>query len=142
MDKLRLNFSKKEANIVIHIAIGAVTAVACAMLLTVLLTMLINHEAISINTMRLCTYVVHGISVFVGTMVSLFLEKGRGAIVAGAVAASYLTLLLCANMLFFADGISGLIGGILSILVGGALSLVTYVQFTGKKKIRIKMRSR
>ena len=141
MQKIR-SMVGKNTNTVMHIGIGIGIALVLALVLSVAIAALVNNEVINIASIPLCMIPLHAISIFVGSMVSLLLEKGRVAVVAGIICACYLAVLLCTNMLFFTDGFSGILTGTLGILSGGALSVLVNLKFAGQKKLRLKLRSR
>lgn len=133
---------KKDGSVVINIALGVLISLISMLLLSVLLTVIVEKETVSFSSVSAFTIAIHIISVFIGTIVSVTLEKGRIAIVAGIVSGAYFVVLLCANMLIFSAGFDGVGAGILSILAGGLFSVLVKGKLMGKKKHKIKMRSR
>lgn len=141
MEKMR-SIVGKNTNTAMHIGIGVGIALILSLVLSVVIAALVNNEVINISSIPLCMIPLHAISIFAGSMVSLLLEKGRVAVMAGIICACYLAVLLCINMLFFTDGFSGVLMGALGILCGGALAVLVNLKFSGQKKPRIKLRSR
>ena len=141
MKKAR-SMTGKETGAAVHIILGVLMSVACTFALSILLAVLVEKEAVSISAVPTLSVGVHAISIFVGSMLSMTLEKGRIAIIAAIVAAAYLVILLCINMLIFSSGFEGIGATILSVFLGGLLSVFIKGKFSGNKKHRIKMRSR
>ncbi len=132
----------KDTNIITHIVFGVLLSLLSTLLMSILLTAMIEKEIISFEAIPAFTICVHAISVFVGTMLSVSIEKGRIAVVAGIVSACYFVILLCFNMLIFSAGFEGIGMGVVSVLAGGLLGTIIKSKFNGKKKHRIKLHSR
>lgn len=141
MKKAR-SITEKETGSAVHIILGVLLSVACTFVLSILLTVLVENEVISISAVPILSAVIHAISIFVGTLLSTAMEKGRIAIVAVIVVATYLIILLCINMLVFSSGFEGMGSTILSVFLGALLSVFINGKFFGRKKHQIKMRSR
>ena len=129
-------------NTIIHIALGVLVTLACTFLMSLLLAIMVENEVVAVNSVPTYTIGIHTITVLIGSMLSASLEKGKIAVMAGAVAGCYLLVLLCINMLVFSEGFAGIGSGIFSAIAGALLTILIKGKFSGKKKHRIKMRSR
>ena len=136
------SISMKDTGIIINVSLGILLTMVCAFLLSILLTVLVENERIHLSGIPVYLYGIHAISVFIGTLLSLTLEKGRLAIIAGIVAAAYFVILVSINMLVFSSGFEGIIGTAAGISAGGALSVLLKAKTGGGKKHKVKMRSR
>ncbi len=134
--------ANKEKGTIFSIAIGTAVSVLCMLLLSVLLTVLVENEAVSSTMVTIAALCIHAISVFAGSMLSLTGQKGRIAVVAGTVTASYFLMQICVNMLFFSAGFEGVAAGLVSMLVGGVIAVLIKSRLGQKKKYRAKVRSR
>lgn len=134
--------SEKNTGIIVHIVFGVLLAIGCAFILSILAATMVEKEIVSINSVSKITLLIHAISVFAGSLLSISLEKGRIAVVAAITTLSYLFVIVCMNMLFFSSGFQGVGGGIISCLIGGMLSIVIKGKHKGKSKHRMKIRSR
>lgn len=136
------SISMKDTGIIINVSLGILLTMVCAFLLSILLTVLVENERIQISGISVCLYGIHAISVFIGTLLSLTLEKERLAIIAGIVAAAYFVILISINMLVFSSGFEGVIGTAAGILAGCALSVLLKVKQSAGKRHKVKLRSR
>jgi MFS family permease len=136
------SMGKKDSGVAMNIVLGGLISIICMLLLSVLLTVLVENETVSISSVSVFTMAIHLLSVFLGTILSITLEKGRIAVIAGIITVAYLVVLLCVNMLVFSAGFNGFGAGILSALAGGVLAILLKGRLMGKKKYKIKKRSR
>lgn len=134
--------SEKDTGIIRHIGLGILISLICAVLMSIILAVMTEKEIISVDTAPSFVVAIHAISVFIGSIISLAFEKGRIASIAGAVATSYLLLLLCANMLIYSSGFRGLGGGVISTYAGSLVAVMIKSKISGKNKHRMKVRSR
>ena len=125
-----------------HIAIGAMFALVISLLLSVILTVLVEKGYISMNGISIPIYICHTISVFSGATVAIRMEKGRTAVVSGIVAVVYWLILICVNMLILTDGIEGIANCCIAVLAGFAIAIGANCRVGVKRKYAIKMRSR
>lgn len=140
--KKRQSAGKKDTSILVHIAFGMLLSLGISFLLSILVTVLIEKEVIPLTSLKVFMIGTHALSVFIGSILAISKEKGRIAIIAGMVAACYLLVLVCINMLVFSEGFDGLGTGILGMLAGGLIATLTKTKMFGVKKHHIKMRSR
>ena len=136
------SMAKKETGIAVHIALGVLLSAICTFIMSIILTVMVENETISPGATSSFAIGIHAISVFIGSMLSLTLGKGRIAVVAGIVAVCYLVVLLCINMLIFSSGFESIGAEMISSFAGGLLSMFLKIKFNGKKKHRMKVHSR
>ena len=141
MTKMR-PVTAKETSTAIHIGLGVITTIVLSLALSVGLAALVNSEMISISTLPLFAALIHAISTFIGSMVSMLMEKKGIAIVAGIICGCYAAILIGVNMLIFSNGFSGLLTGITGILLGSGSALLINMKLTGQSKFKLKTRSR
>ena len=125
-----------------HITLGVLLSLAVSLLFSILATITIEKEIISMESMNILMIGVHALSVFLGSILAISKEQGRIAVIAGAVTICYLLILVCINMLVFSDGFSGVGTGILGMLSGGLIATLIKSKMLGVKKRHKKMRSR
>ena len=125
-----------------HITLGVLLSLAVSLLFSILATITIEKEIISMESMNILMIGVHALSVFLGSILAISKEQGRIAVIAGAVTVCYLLILVCINMLVFSDGFSGVGTGILGMLSGGLIATLIKSKMLGVKKRHKKMRSR
>ncbi len=141
MKKAR-SMRKKDTGIAAHTAIGIVVSLVSAFIFSVLLSVLIERELVSFNNATAFTMGIHMLSILIGSIVAISLEKGRIALVAGIVTAGHFLILLCINMLIFSSGFEGIGQCVLASLGGGLISVLINMKRSRKKKYNIKVHSR
>lgn len=140
--KKRKSAGRKDTNILVHITFGILLSLTVSFLLSILATVLIENEVTPITSMNILMIGIHAVSVFIGSTLAITMEKGRIAIVAGIITACYFLILVCINMLVFSEGFAGLGTGMLGMMAGGLIAVLTKSKMSGTKKHRIKMHSR
>ena len=120
---------KKNTSLTMHIALGILVSLIVSFLLSILVTVLIEKEVISIENMNVLMPATHALSVLFGSLLVISKERGRIAVIAGAIAACYLLVLVCVNMLVFSEGFDGLVTGILGVLSGGLVAILAKSDF-------------
>ncbi len=140
--KMTRNAGSLKVGAIRHIILGVFVVVISATLLTILTAILVNNEVINMKALPVAMIAIHMVSSFLGTFVAASVEKGRIIITSAIVCACYFAILICANMIFYSSGFDGLLTGIISILVGGALAIPVKMKIGGAKKVHVKMRHR
>lgn len=128
--------------IIKHIAAGALLALASSLLLSVIVTMLVEKGYIAMGSTSIPIFVTHAISVFSGATLAIRIEKGRTAIVSGVVSAVYWLILLCVNMLIFTEGIEGVAFCCVAVTVGCLMAIGVNLHIGVKRKPTKKKHSR
>ena len=132
----------KDTGMAIHIGLGILLSLVSTIMMSILLTVLVENESVQLSSVPIFAFGMHTVSVLIGCTLSLTLEKGRAGIIAGIVTAGYIAVLLCINMLVFSAGFNGIWGSALSAAGGSLLAMLISGKLRGKKKHRIKVRSR
>lgn len=129
------------SGILVYIGIGVLLAMISTFLLTIILTSLIENGTVQLTSAPMLILGIHFISVFLGCILGMTMEKGRYLLISGSVAGIYFVFLLLINLLVFSSGIEGIFSVILSTASGGITSWLIKGLGTGRKKNRIKVRS-
>ena len=141
MKKTR-SMRKKDTGIAAHITVGVVLSLISTFIFSILLTILVEREVVSIKNAPMFVMGIHALSTIIGSMLAVFLEKGRIALVAGIVTAGYFLILLSINMLIFSSGFEGMGQCVLASLAGGLISVLINMRGSRKRKYNIKVHSR
>ena len=114
----------KEYNIFAGVGIGIVLSILVMLGFGAIGAWLISDEKMDITFISWIAIIIQAAGGFIGTFVSLLLVKEKLAVTTGINIAVLSLILLCVGMLVF-DGISaGILTGIASIAVGGAVACI------------------
>lgn len=134
--------TKRKANsIPLGVGKGLLVALLILVLSAALFALLIENEALSMNTGSIWAVVTLAISTLLGCLTSNHCIGRKYAVISAVTAAFYLFVLFALGVLFFDSAFKNVAQNILSILGGGAFACVLSLKSTQKSR-KIKRRTR
>ena len=126
--KLQTHISRKGNNAMITGAlIGVGIAIAISLLLSMGLASLVLKGTASMDEPGIYVFLIRALSVFMGSFLATVIVKEKHLQVIGIVAAGYLLVLLAGGIIFYDGSFHNFGTGMLSSLVGGAISCLIKV---------------
>lgn len=133
---------EKKTNAVTAIGIGTVVSVMITVVLAMIAGSLILRETVAENADQFLIPVIHAISTYVGCFVSSRMTDEKNPAAIFGTAATYYVLLVGITILMFDSAFTGVLTGLLSVLVGAVVSFllgVRKVGRSGRKRVRIRV---
>lgn len=112
---------------------GISTATAMAFLGAAVLAKLLDMEIVMMEKTGYGIMLIHLVSVFAGTKMTLGKAGREGALAAGITGGAYYLLLLAINSLFFGGSFEGLGVTALLVVLGSAAAILTEKKGSGRK---------
>ena len=127
---------------VIAVAIGAITSIVLTVASAAIFASLVTSGKLPPETIQKIVWPTQCIACAIGCFVSTVLAGNKIAILSAASAAVYLFILLAGNIVFMGGDMQGIGSGIISVLFGGTLPILTHLSARkgGKTPYKRKMR--
>ena len=132
--------TKYDKNQPIGYGIGAGVAVSIitSIVLMLLLTNLVNEQNVNERTAELLLFMIRMISVLVGAVIGMKLTAGKGLLIIGTVLVGYMLFLLSVGIIAYDGAFQRMGSGLLSVLIGAAVSCVIALKPQRKSKQSLK----
>ena len=124
MKRNKLQAAKTRQSVTVVIVTGTIIALVLSALLSVILTTLMLNGRLQEGSTGPIVLVIRMISIFAGAIIGGTLLKEKYLLQVSLTALSYILVLIGIGIVFYDEGIKGILSGVVSVVVGSVVALL------------------
>ncbi len=113
------------------VALGIVAALTVTIVLTLLQSLLVTTQKISMHSSSILSYAIWIVSAIIGTLVGIRQSQTRKIIIAGIIWAGYLIILMIISLIVFSGKLERVLPGMISSMAGSIIGCM--IKIAGQK---------